>query len=230
MVSPVEMAAREAFKLISVVDREAISQKTHIGVSEVERKYKFIYIHIPKCAGNAILGSLFGEEGFGHSEAKQIKKMFPDEFRDFHSVAVVRDPIKRFESAYYYLMQGGKGKNDIEFRDKVLAKFDCLEKLVEAMSKDVHLAIKVMRWTHFKPQWSFICDGHGQVLVDQIIRMESLEEGYILFAKSIGLERVPLLRKINSSDKVSRDPITGKAKAIISKLYSEDIRLLGYEV
>ena len=83
-------------------------------------KHKFIFIHIPKCAGISVTQAITGLEGYErikyykHIEARFLKiAMDTDKFQKSHNrqilfddycvFAVVRNPWARLHSYYYYI-------------------------------------------------------------------------------------------------------------------------------
>ena len=67
-----------------------------------------IFIHIPKCAGNAVQKSLFGEVVFGHQTIRQYQlALGSSEYRKAWKFAITRDPFERIVSAWRFLKNGG---------------------------------------------------------------------------------------------------------------------------
>uniref|UniRef100_UPI00301C0FE6 hypothetical protein n=1 Tax=Staphylococcus aureus TaxID=1280 RepID=UPI00301C0FE6 len=76
----IEFVARVVFQMIPVTFREKLSLESNEPYSLLEDKHKFIFVHIPKCAGNAVIGSLFNEKSTGHIPIFKYKKADPKKY------------------------------------------------------------------------------------------------------------------------------------------------------
>ena len=75
-----------------------------------------IFIHIPKCAGNAVQKSLFGEVVFGHQTIRQYQlALGSSEYRKAWKFAITRDPFERIVSAWRFLKAGGLHAHDEKY-------------------------------------------------------------------------------------------------------------------
>lgn len=225
--SAVEKVVRKVYGVLPVVLRKYLSQKTEVGISDLERHYKIIFVHVPKCAGNGLLRSLFGIGGMRHSEIKQIMRKYPEEYRTYRKISVVRNPYDRFVSAFYYLKEGGMGHFDEEFSRKYLHGYSDVNDLAGALAADKLLRLNVLNWTHFKPQVDFLTV-EGVLVMDKIVRLECLNDQYDSLVEYIGVKDYGVLRKHNATTRKDRD-LTEISKQIIYDLYREDFELLGYE-
>ena len=68
-------------------------------------EYKTIFIHIPKNAGTSIKHYFSDnvEEPFKHRTIYDIKKQYPDLYKNYKKFAIVRNPYDRMVSWYSYL-------------------------------------------------------------------------------------------------------------------------------
>src|SRR5580658_494468 len=68
---------------------------------------RLLFIHVPKNAGTSIAAALYGRS-LGHKTAHFYHTAAVDFFRDAEVFAVLRDPVERFLSAYWFIRnQGG---------------------------------------------------------------------------------------------------------------------------
>jgi hypothetical protein len=74
---------------------------------EAVKQSGIIFIHIPKTAGTSICKALYGTGTIGHLRIKEWQFSFPQTWRKLRVVSVVRDPLDRFLSAFYFLKKGG---------------------------------------------------------------------------------------------------------------------------
>jgi hypothetical protein len=147
-----------------------------------------IFVHVPKAAGSSIEGSSIfddkrklSEEGIGgHATAMEFKQLYPEKFDQYFKFTFVRNPYSRLISAYFYLSRGGGG-NEYDtsiyrkyFENKHVDFTAFVEGILsEEMLNDV---------LHLKPQYTFLCDDDGILLVDFIGRQEHfLRDAKIIF-------------------------------------------------
>ncbi|WP_417698442.1 sulfotransferase family 2 domain-containing protein, partial [Psychromonas sp.] len=68
------------------------------------RKYKCIFIHIPKTAGTSILMTLIGKDSLkDHSNYYDFKRINSVKFKKYYKFCFVRNPYDRAVSLYEYL-------------------------------------------------------------------------------------------------------------------------------
>jgi chondroitin 4-sulfotransferase 11 len=218
-----ERCSRGIFSKLPLSLREKFANYTQNPYSDIELKNGVIFVHIPKCAGNAVMKSLFDTKGQGHNTLKQYYMFDRAKFEKSYIFSVMREPVARFESAFTYLMAGGMGLYDLEFRDKVLSKFSDINTFVENLKFDKDLKITVLEWTHFKPQVTFLELNNTYEMLDRIILQESLSDGIQLVCKDLGIDLVDL-KKINVTP-VKKSELTDQNKEFVRLLYSEDVEL-----
>ena len=77
-------------------------------------------------------------------------------------------------------------------------------------------------------QHTFVVDQNGERLVDYFGKMENFQEDFNQICSKIGIE-TEILEKRNPSDHSHyREIYSEEAKNLVSKLYREDIEILGY--
>ena len=90
-----------------------------------------IFIHIPKCAGNAVQQSLFGEIIFGHQTIRQYQLALPrNVYRNAWKFTVTRDPWERIVSAWRFLKGGGFHEHDAEYFEENLSQYPSFDHFV----------------------------------------------------------------------------------------------------
>uniref|UniRef100_A0A6C0CTS6 Sulfotransferase domain-containing protein n=1 Tax=viral metagenome TaxID=1070528 RepID=A0A6C0CTS6_9ZZZZ len=186
------------------------------------KQLPILFIHVPKTGGNSIKKTQFFKrcKYFKHKPITQIKNHKSD-YK--YSFAVTRNPYDRVVSAFHYLKNGGEPNNagDLQ-RQKKLLKYKAFSDFV----KDLHLFIHD---THFRPQYTFVCDKNDRILVDCILENETLERDIIKLYEKEGLpvENIP---KVNTSkhDNYSKyyDDVNIKNK--VYQIYKKDFELFNY--
>lgn len=217
--------SRALFSFLPVVFRESIARRSEAPFSKLEKENGFVFIHIPKCAGNAVIGSLYGEKGTGHATVMQYVKADPSRFNSSFKFAVVREPLSRFVSAFQYLKKGGMGGYDIEFSNKYLKDISNVDEFIERIYSDASYRRKVFSWTHFIPQKDFLLYD-GVIAVDMCIQQEHLESEFGLLAERLGRPGC----KLQVLNKTGNEEVSIKEKNadFVKELYRQDYVLLGY--
>lgn len=198
--------------------------------SPLEEENHIIFIHVPKTAGNSIFQALFNANPQGHKEALWYRNFDEIRFSEYYKFGFVRNPWDRFVSAYFYLKNGGMGRYDGDFRDKFLSRFKCFDEFLNVMVDDPGYRKKVMSWVHFKPQFTFLCDEQGQMIVDYVGCYENLESCYSQLCRNLGLEKCGELEMINKSVRDDyRKYYSESGVDFIRSLYQKDIDMFSYD-
>jgi hypothetical protein len=204
--------------------------------------YRCIFVHIPKCGGTSIeyvfLGLLgldwkrraplllrpngnpdLGPPRLAHlsaGEYLQYKYVSPDMFSRYFKFTFVRDPWARAVSLYHSV--GHRRYPD--FRAFLSALCDGTE--------------QKRRW-FCKPQMDFIVDDNGELMVDFVGRLESMNDDFEAVAGRLELGEVEVphrnrSRRIEKEQGISsyRDLYDDETLALVSEYYRRDIEFLGY--
>ena len=187
------------------------------------REKKIIFIHVPKAAGTSVANALYGKT-LGHFKAKMIMELYPKEFSEFFTFAIVRNPYSRVISAYKFVKQGGTeymgvAKKSV-YKSKLFSSFDIFVK--EWLSK-VDLSNEDYV---FQPQYLFTHDEYDRLLVDKIWQMEGLDLFQKEFSEETGIQLN--IKHLNRSKK-SEIELNDELKQIIYEVYKKDFELFGYE-
>jgi hypothetical protein len=188
-------------------------------------EHRCIYVHIPKCAGNAIEKSLFGEVFGGHLTAWHYRMIFrPNEFRTFFKFAIVRNPWDRLVSAFHFLKKGGLNPYDRWWAEKHLGQFPDFDSFVKH-----GLNLKnINSFVHFQPQASFVFL-NGELQVDYVGRLENLEHDFGHICQRLGMEKELLVvNALSNKQRDYRSHYTDVTRDIVADVYKEDIDRFGY--
>lgn len=203
----------------------------------VSALHKFIFVAIPKTGTHAVRRALrehmgpndleqvglFVQKKFpipalaqlqhGHLTLQQIQPYLrPDEWRSFFKFAFVRNPFDRFIS-YCAFMTRGQGDFEKE-PQRVMRHF-----------------IANPPWEHilFQPQHSFVTGEAGELLTDQVGRVEQMQQSYDKIAGRIGIQTAKLDRVNSSTRSDYREYYDDALKDGVAKLYARDLELFGYQ-
>ena len=222
------------------------------------REYNCLFVHIPKTAGQSIeqyfmsrLGLDWqadrdqllmgrntdpdcGTQKLAHltaSEYLSCGHLDGENFTRFYKFAFVRNPYARLVSEYLYRNYFSHRS----FRDFVL------NKLPPPGWDD--------QYRHIMPQYDFLHDGNGRLLVDFVGRFESLQDDFKRVCAHLGLEDSELPHR-NPSRKASRnrkrrirnalyrngenhkrvyvDFYDGQTREYVAEMYRRDLDAFGY--
>jgi hypothetical protein len=189
-------------------------------------KHKVLFIHIPKTAGISVRDSLFQTHGFSKHVKAQTYKYYLGKttFNSYFKFAFVRNPWARTLSAYNFLKKGGINEVDKNWSDAVLSQYDSFEDFV---MNGLHTE-EVINWTHFIPQYKWLCDHKNRNLMDFTGRLESIEADYEYIRERTGIG-LPLKHKNKGKTIESyRNFYTETMQNKVVELYKLDIELFNY--
>lgn len=215
------LKAKEAFE----VEQQRRTTVTEDGFSYRSfDEQQAIFVHIPKCAGDAINQCLFGNRGGGYTTLEQYLNIFePRCIADYFKFTFVRNPWDRLVSAYFYLKRGGAGEQDRHWYEDHLSGYADFDEFVR------HWLTRrqVRQWHHFTPQYYYMLDRREKVRLDFVGFVENIEADFAHVADRIGVD-VRLSEAATGHHADYRDYYTPQTRDIVAEVYAEDIRLLGY--
>lgn len=193
------------------------------GLRQIRDK-GLLLIRVPKTGSQAVSYTIFGDTLIGHKKAVDYKVLISsNEFKELYKCAIVRNPFDRLESAYFYLRDGGGNKADQSFSQKVLTKYNSYEQFVlEGLESK-----EVQAYIHFIPQYRFVNDYFGRRMIDHLINYESLDQGFNLMVKKIGI-KADLKRRNTTSNREAVHYSKNMVNKIVS-VYLKDFRLGSYD-
>ncbi|MEM7140951.1 MAG: sulfotransferase family 2 domain-containing protein [Actinomycetota bacterium] len=185
-----------------------------------------IQIHVPKAAGTSVSYALYGGN-IGHRTALDYHRISRRHFASYFRFGFVRNPWDRAVSAYQFARSGGteyvQPIPDPVYRSETFATFErfVMDWLPSASLDEVDVV--------FRPQWTFLCDRRGDVLVDHIGRTERLTEDLAVVETALGRAIRPehLNRTARAVDYPSY--YTPETRAMVAEIYRRDIEMFGYE-
>lgn len=195
------------------------------------KKNKLIFIHIPKTGGTTIEEYLnlfqkcngygdFNGKSLQHLIGSDIKELLGDDFNNFFRFTIVRNPIDRAISEYYWNEIGHGFKNGKSF-DEFL---DIVEEKLKGNCQKTYL-------DHYLHQSKFIYDKNNNILVDKIFRFENFDKieefmlkNYKNNSNKFEKKNVGLVRKKNEIK------LTVSQKARIYKIYKDDFINFNYQI
>lgn len=188
-----------------------------------------IFIHIPKCAGNAVQQSLFREVVFGHQTIRQYQIALPKPLYDkTWKFTVTRDPWERIVSAWRFLKAGGLHKHDADYFAENLSRYASFDHFVNDWL--VYQDLDQCGCVHFKTQMHYIRDFRGRVAMDYMVKLSDLNDEYHHIRKRLGGDELVVHNEAKDMEIKHATYLKNQETCEnIAKIYAEDIEVLGYE-
>lgn len=194
-----------------------------------------LFCHIPKCSGTNIAHNL--------NECPKIKNRYTvlfhkklkydiELYASFYKFAVVRDPVDRLISLYFFLTQFNVTPqifvkynitDVISFLDnfKHFYKIEIQPVLEDKRRCPNYLYIDLL-YSGFIPQHTFVCDDDFNILVDDIVRFSNVDE--FLFNK-FGIVNNTRINGHSHSNDDYASFTTPQHKKDIHEIYKNDYEL-----
>jgi len=179
---------------------------------------EFIFIHINKTGGSSVEKAL-GCRAEHKTALEKRTELGKEAWRKLFSFAFVRNPWDRVASHYYYRVMTNQtelGKNTITFNEWV--------KLAYGENAPQYYDKPKM----FMPQWNWLINKKGKILVDFIGRFENLEADFAQVCSRLNRQAdLPHLKKSERGD--YRQYYNEASIEIVGKWFKTDIENLGYK-
>ncbi|MCG3169676.1 MAG: hypothetical protein CALGDGBN_01199 [Pseudomonadales bacterium] len=202
----------------SGADTAAPGGGEHAGATALPRDFAFI--HINKTGGSSIEAAL-GLELEHLTAQEKLRQLGRAEWQRRFTFTVVRNPWDKVLSHFRYRVQ----TNQSGLRDAGMSFARWVE-LAYGLRDPRYYDQPRM----FMPQWRWIVDAQGRVLVDYICRFENLEADFAEVCRRIG--RAASLPHVKSSIGGERGPYRERyderTAAIVAERFREDTEHFGY--
>lgn len=149
---------------------------------QLERVYLdrgLILIHIPKNAGTSVEDAMFGYR-VRHRTWGEIRDLCPEAWKILPKIAIIRDPVDRFLSAYDYLRAGGRNAADRAFARRMIGARSAAEIAAKLVAQPSYRR-PALRYFHFRPQADYVC-GDAGIMIDHLIPFPHMAEGLTRYA------------------------------------------------
>ena len=185
-----------------------------------------IFIHVPKAAGTSISRALYGIN-VGHRPASDYQRISPRHFGRYFRFGFVRNPWDRLVSAYEFVRCGGtdyvKPIPDEAYGGPEFATFPrFVARWLAAADLDHADAV-------FRPQWTFLCDHDGALLVDHVGRVEQLTTDLAAVEARLGRPIRPARLNVTDDARHWAGYYDDETRQVVADVYRRDIEMFGYE-
>ena len=205
-------------------------------MSGINKKFKNVFIHIPKCAGGSMASKDF-VGGIGHKTLSMlsIEKGFD---RSYIKWCFVRNPYDRIESAYFWILHKHKNLYKNFLKPAKLTKdkkgLEYFIENLEEMLPDVYDPYEKYKCfsAHIYPMFYFI--KHPSIRLDFIGRMENIKDDWLKIIsriEDISGRKIRNKSLIDNKDKIIRPrkiELDNYHKKIIENVYKKDFEMFSY--
>lgn len=183
-----------------------------------------VFIHVPKCAGSALLDAYLGFQT-GHVTATQYRQADPAFFDSAYVFTFVRDPLARFVSAYDHIQTGDLW----DYLPEMKRLVDRFGATVGEVAERLDPAAELFSLPWFAPQHTFL-EIRGRLAINRAFKTES-------FASDLDVIRAETSVRFRDIAPVNRrgapaDPPAARlgaaAVANLRRVYARDFTLFGY--
>ncbi len=180
---------------------------------------KSVFVHIPKCGGSSVL-ALYSKSAIrDHATWYEFHRAHPYRWRKYYKFALVRNPWRRIESLYRYLLRGGNAKRDIGVWGSSISSF---EQFVIDLSESSEWQADRMFW----PQVMFTHSAGGQ-MVDRCLKLEDIDWAFGSVASMANLSGRQL-QHLNTTPRDTPVAYSSRMLAIVRDLYGVDMETFDY--
>ena len=215
----------------------------------INHKYKFIFIHVPKCAGTSIKRALYPycdkwDQFLGghpdkperidnvhkHSTAMEIKAYAtPERWEEYFTFSFVRNPLARIVSLYNWWH-----KTDGEFDPELKAKIGDMS-FKEFVFSDYNGCSQVHFLASKAKKETFVTPQH-RIELDFIGRQESIKRDFAYFC---GLNKLPQIElethnftrteEQQGDFRYHKEFYDEESKREVKRKFAEDFKAFGYK-
>ena len=199
----------------------------------ISHEHKFIFVHIPKCAGCSLKEHL-QENSCGeliNSGHKTLNKILEDlcaEAKDYYKFTFVRNPWDRMVSLYFFWRNQTPDSpfykwdhKQVEFIKSKNISFKDFVKLISSENSTIH------EKPHLYPYIGHFMNDPSSF--DFIGKLENFQEDFDQICAKIGIPKQELKWVNKSKHKHYSEYYNDETRAIVAKKYVKDIEHFGYK-
>ena len=181
---------------------------------------KILFFHVPKVAGRSFNYMLYETEHSLHITAKNYLKFFNRHLNDNFSFAMMRCPLERFVSSFYFLKNGGTKDCRVDYKTIYDSEiFNSIETFIENyLDKNGDLSLDHV----LMPQHYYFSESNN-ILVDHIGILDRVDLTINILNKfSDNSLSLPFKNKNNYFHKIK---LSKRHKEIVNRVYAKDLEI-----
>ena len=188
------------------------------------RRDAAIFIHVPKCAGSALLDAWLGFQT-GHVTAAAYHAADPAFFDSAYVFTFVRNPLARFVSAYDHIQTGDLW----DYLPEMKRLLDRQGGTVAEVAERLESGSEILTLPWFAPQHSFL-EIRGRLAVNRVFKTESFASDLdvIRAEASIRFRDLAPVNRRSEPAATPADRLGAAAVANLRRVYARDFTLFGY--
>src|SRR5215469_1591210 len=201
----------------------------------INHQYRCIFIHIPRTGGKSVQ-RFFGTNWQDHKDiSRYAEELGSQTFSTYYKFAVVRNPWDRLVSDYNFQMvkRGSQASHRLLINDERRNKRS-FSKWLEAVISDPFcceptewgacVGPGIHRWS---PQLDWISIS-GKIVVDRILQMENLQEGFAELRGALGLPSREVPCRNWRWHRHYSYYYNESTRRLVEEYYAKDIETFGY--
>ncbi|CAH0529062.1 sulfotransferase family 2 domain-containing protein [Vibrio hippocampi] len=222
----------------------------------ISHEHRCIFIHIPKCAGTSVetvFGHLDGHQGRGAQDHRSMRMLEQPwlRFQSFRSRENIEELLRRQKNKYMFQSHNQKNKMELSreqyesyykfsiVRDPWDRALSWYKNVIRdehhlrqlRVSADISFKEFMCRFAGkglLRPQVYWLKNFAGDVELDHVGKFENLADDMQRVFNDLGMSNTVLPHKIKGTGSNNDALMCDETRALISKVYREDIELFGY--
>jgi hypothetical protein len=147
-----------------------------------------------------------------HLKATEARRRVSEAWTDYFTFAFVRNPWSWQVSLYSFMIE-----NEDHFQHELIVDMEDFDAYIEwRVGED-----KVL-------QSEFVCDADGNIIVDDVGRLETIEDDFAEICQTIGID-ASLPHKNQSGHRDYRTYYSEHSRALVAEHFQADIERFGYD-
>jgi chondroitin 4-sulfotransferase 11 len=215
----------------------------------ISDRHRYVFVHIPRCAGTTIEHVLLSHEGIGIREIGDrgnslCKKIMIGKGRQHYTVstlvslrkdssgyfkfAFVRNPWSKMLSEYLYVRNQGRRFLTAAQIKRINNFSSFIDLIGDTRKAQPSLSDKNFLASHAKSQSEFLIDENG-LAIDFIGKFENLQKDFDIVCNRIGLKETKLRRINGTRHRHYRHYYDSLTKRRVENMFDKDIANFNYE-
>ena len=201
----------------------------------ISHKHKFIFVKLSKSASSSIedtLKKVCHDAKFEKTDHHHILDMISDDTVNYYKFTTIRNPYARLVSRFFYA-KTKKHKSqfaNLSFSDFVKGGHDTTPMNTRWVANTApHLKKLLCRVGFFDNQIDWIKNSKNKVLVDFVIKVESLQADFNTLCDKIRIPHQQLPHTNKTKHKHYTEYYDDETREIVAKKYKEDIEYFNYK-